>query len=67
MSSRVGLPPDHPMPHPPGPPSKDGGPFSFQETIVAIPDPVRTNFNTLLCAAGDGNLALTECLDAVTP
>ncbi len=34
---------------------------------MAIPDPVRTNFNTLLCAAGDGNLALTECLDAVTP
>ncbi len=33
---------------------------------MAIPDPVRTNFNTLLRAAGDGNLALMECLDAVT-
>ena len=31
---------------------------------MAIPDPVRTNFNTLLRAAGDGNLALMECLDA---
>jgi len=33
---------------------------------MAIPDPVRTNFNTLLRAAGDGNLALMECLDAET-
>ncbi|MGN7712584.1 DUF6117 family protein [Agrobacterium radiobacter] len=33
---------------------------------MAIPDPVRTNFNTLLRAAGDGNIALMECLDAVT-
>ena len=33
---------------------------------MAIPDPVRTNFNTLLRAAGDGNLALMECLDAAT-
>lgn len=33
---------------------------------MAIPDPVRTNFNTLLRAAGDGNLALMECLDAGT-
>lgn len=33
---------------------------------MTIPDPVRTNFNTLLRAAGDGNLALMECLDAVT-
>ena len=31
---------------------------------MAIPDPARTNFNTLLRAAGDGNLALMECLDA---
>jgi len=31
---------------------------------MAIPDPVKTNFNTLLRAAGDGNLALMECLDA---
>lgn len=33
---------------------------------MAIPDYARTNFNTLLRAAGDGNLALMECLDAVT-
>ena len=33
---------------------------------MAIPNPVRTNFNTLLRAADDGNLALMECLDAVT-
>ena len=33
---------------------------------MAIPDPVRTNFNTLRRAAGDGNLALMECLDAET-
>ena len=33
---------------------------------MAIPDPVWTNFNTLLRAAGDGNLALMECLDAAT-
>ena len=33
---------------------------------MAIPTPVRTNFNTLLRAADDGNLALMECLDAST-
>ena len=33
---------------------------------MAIPEHARTNFNTLLRAAGDGNLALMECLDAVT-
>ena len=33
---------------------------------MAIPDHARTNFNTLLRAAEDGNLALMECLDAVT-
>lgn len=33
---------------------------------MAIPDPVRTNFNTLLRAAGGGNLPLMECLDAET-
>ncbi|MGV6876082.1 DUF6117 family protein [Pseudochelatococcus sp. B33] len=33
---------------------------------MAIPDSVRTNFHTLLRAADDGNLALMECLDAVT-
>jgi hypothetical protein len=35
--------------------------LSFQEHIMAIPDPVKTNFNTLLRAADDGNLALMEC------
>jgi hypothetical protein len=33
---------------------------------MAIPDHARTNFDTLLRAASDGNLALLECLDAVT-
>ena len=33
---------------------------------MAIPEHARNNFNTLLRAAGDGNLALMECLDAVT-
>ena len=33
---------------------------------MAIPDPVRTNFDTLLRAVDDGNLALMECLDAAT-
>lgn len=33
---------------------------------MAIPDYARTNFNTLLRAASDGNLALMECLDAAT-
>jgi hypothetical protein len=33
---------------------------------MAIPDFARTNFDTLLRAAGDGDLALMECLDAVT-
>ena len=33
---------------------------------MSIPSYARTNFQTLLRAAGDGNLALTECLDAVT-
>ncbi|GEC15849.1 DUF6117 family protein [Nitrobacter winogradskyi] len=33
---------------------------------MAIPDYARTNFNTMLRAAGDGNLALMECLDATT-
>jgi len=46
--------------------SRDGGPSSFQENTMAIPDPVRTNFDTLLRAADDGNLALMECLDAAT-
>ena len=33
---------------------------------MAIPDYARTNFNTLLRAAGDGNLALVECMDVTT-
>jgi hypothetical protein len=33
---------------------------------MAIPDHARTNFDTLLRAASDGNLALLECLDAAT-
>lgn len=33
---------------------------------MAIPDHARTNFHTLLRAAGDGNLALMECADART-
>jgi len=33
---------------------------------MAIPDPYRRNFETLLRAAADGNLALMECRDAVT-
>jgi len=33
---------------------------------MSIPDFVRDNFRTLLRAAGEGNLALMECLDAET-
>jgi hypothetical protein len=33
---------------------------------VSIPDHARANFETLLRAAGEGNLALLECADAVT-
>lgn len=33
---------------------------------MAIPDPYARNFETLLRAAADGNLALMECRDAVT-
>ncbi|MCZ7977533.1 DUF6117 family protein [Agrobacterium salinitolerans] len=33
---------------------------------MAIPDHARANFDTLLRAASDGNLALIECLDAST-
>jgi hypothetical protein len=33
---------------------------------MAIPDPFRRNFETLLRAAADGNLALVECADATT-
>jgi hypothetical protein len=33
---------------------------------MAIPQAHQRNFATLLCAAGDGNLALMECTDAAT-
>lgn len=33
---------------------------------MVIPDHGRANFDTLLRAAADGNLALMECLDAST-
>ena len=33
---------------------------------MAIPDHARANFQTLLRAAADGNLALLECADAET-
>ncbi|UIK01186.1 DUF6117 family protein (plasmid) [Rhizobium leguminosarum] len=33
---------------------------------MAIPDYARLNFDSLLRAASDGNLALMECLDAAT-
>ncbi|AMK25779.1 MULTISPECIES: DUF6117 family protein [Sphingobium] len=33
---------------------------------MAIPDSYRRNFQTLLRAAADGNLALLECTDAAT-
>jgi hypothetical protein len=33
---------------------------------MSIPDHARANFQTLLCAAADGNLALLECTDAET-
>ena len=33
---------------------------------MSIPDHARTNFQTLLRAAAEGNLALLECTDAET-
>jgi hypothetical protein len=33
---------------------------------MSIPDHARANFNTLLQAAANGNLALMECSDAAT-
>jgi Family of unknown function (DUF6117) len=33
---------------------------------MSIPDHISTNFDTLLRAASNGHLALTECSDAVT-
>jgi hypothetical protein len=34
--------------------------------MMAIPDHHRANFQTLLAAAMDGNLALMECVDAIS-
>src|SRR3546814_17971575 len=54
-----------PAPLPPfGPPS--GGPFLRQELAVPIPDHASRNFQTLLLAARNDDLALMECLDAET-
>jgi hypothetical protein len=33
---------------------------------MSIPDHISTNFDTLLRAASNGNLALMECTDAIT-
>ena len=33
---------------------------------MSIPNHARTNFQTLLRAAADGNLALMECMDSMT-
>lgn len=33
---------------------------------MSIPDYISKNFDTLLRAASDGNLALVECTDAIT-
>ena len=33
---------------------------------MGIPDHISTNFDTLLRAASNGNLALMECTDAIT-
>jgi hypothetical protein len=38
----------------------------FWSSVMSIPDHISTNFDTLLRAASDGNLALIECTDAVT-
>ena len=38
----------------------------FWEANMAIPDAYRRNFQTLLRAAEDGNLARVECTDSVT-
>jgi hypothetical protein len=38
----------------------------FWNSAMSIPDHVSTNFDTLLRAASNGNLALMECTDAIT-
>lgn len=47
-------------------PGQRAGLSSFRENQMSIPDYTRANFNTLLRAAADGNLALMECTDAIT-
>ena len=38
----------------------------FWSSAVSIPDYISKNFGTLLRAASNGNLALMECIDAIT-
>jgi hypothetical protein len=38
----------------------------FWSSVVSIPDSISKNFDTLLRAASNGNLALMECGDAIT-
>ena len=38
----------------------------FMSSAMSIPDHARTNFDTLLRAASNGNLALMESTDAIT-
>jgi Family of unknown function (DUF6117) len=40
--------------------------FPFWSSAMSIPDHFTTNFDTLLRAASNGNLALMECIDAIT-
>ena len=40
--------------------------FLFWSSAVSIPDHISTNFDTLLRAASNGNLALMECIGAIT-
>jgi hypothetical protein len=44
---------------------RPASPF-HEEPDMAIPAAHRANFDTLLRAAADGNLALLECADAAT-
>ena len=38
----------------------------FWSSVVSIPDYISKNFDTLLRAASNGNIALMECTDAIT-
>ena len=40
--------------------------LQFWSSAMSIPDHISTNFDTLLRAASNGNLALMECSDAIT-